>query len=347
MKAAVLTELKKIEVREFDIPAISDNEVLVKIEYCGICGSDAEFFEEGQIGTRIVNYPLVLGHEASGEIVSVGTAVKNYEIGQKVVIEPGLPCGHCEFCRQGRYNICKNMKFLSCPPNDGLFCQYVAVPADTVFPLPDSMNTLTGALMEPLAVGMHAAAIGRVEAPKTVIILGAGCIGLCTLLCCKHRGAARIIVCDLFSKRLELAKKLGADEVVNASECDSVKEIIRLTNGEGGDVVFETAGNKVTTSQTSYLARRGGTIVIVGNVQGDVPFNFRNLCTAEIELETTKRYCNAFEKCLSAINTGSISAEKLNLIIDNIFPMDDIQNAFTQFIENKKDMTKIVIKVTD
>lgn len=347
MKTAVLTEQQKIEIEERLVPQITENEVLIKIEYCGVCGSDAEFFEHGRIGTRIVNYPLVLGHEASGEIVSIGSKVTNFDIGQKVVVEPGVPCGQCEFCRQGHYNICPDMKFLSCPPNDGLFSQYVAVPASMVFPLPEEMTTLTGALIEPLAVGMHAVNMGNVCAPKTVIILGAGCIGLCTLLCCKQRGASKIIVCDLFQNRLDMARKLGADEVVNASECDSVEELRKLTSGEGADVVFETAGSRITTTQTSYLARRGGTIVIVGNVQGDVSFNFRNLCTNEIELKTIKRYCNVFQVCLAAIKNGQIPVEKLNSIVDNVFDLDDVQQAFTTFITNKKDITKIVIKVAD
>ena len=177
------------------------------------------------------------------------------------------------------------------------------------------------------------------------MILGSGCIGLCTLLCCQHFGATKIIVSDLFEKRLALAKELGADEIVDASKCNAQEEILRLTNGEGADIVFETAGNRVTTAQTSYLARRGGTIVIVGNVQGDVPFYFRNLCTAEIELKTTKRYCNDFQVCLSAIATGGIPVAKLEKIVDRIYPIEEIQEAFEQFIENKKDLTKIVIKV--
>jgi len=345
MKTAALTSLGRIELSERPVPSPVDTEVLVKIDYCGICGSDAEFFEQGHIGTRVVNYPLILGHEAAGEIVAAGAAVRDRTVGENVVIEPGIPCGHCEYCRQGRYNICRDMKFLSCPPNDGLFAEYVAVPANTVFPLPEGMTTITGALMEPLAVGMHAVRTGNVEAPKTVVILGSGCIGLCTLLCARMRGASRIIVSDLFEKRLKLAKELGADEIVDASKCNSQEEILRLTKGEGADVVFETAGNPITTAETSWIARRGGTIVIVGNVQGDVPFRFRNLCTAEIELKTTKRYCNDFEPCLTAIATGLIPVAALDRIVDRIYPLDDIQEAFTEFIGNKKDLTKIVIKV--
>lgn len=248
MKSAVLTELQKLEVQDREIPSIGENEILVKIKYCGICGSDVEFFEEGHIGTRMVTYPLVLGHEASGEIVSVGGNVKNLSVGQKVVIEPGIPCGHCEYCRAGKYNICKEMKFLSCPPNDGLFSEYVAVPAFCAFPLPNGVEELTAALMEPLAVGMHAVSVSGLKAPKTVVILGSGCIGICTLLCARAAGASKIIVCDLFENRLKMAKKLGADEIVDASKCDTVEEVKRLTNGEGADVVFETAGNRITTA---------------------------------------------------------------------------------------------------
>lgn len=347
MKAAVLTELQKIEIKERAIPEIGPEEVLVKIEYCGVCGSDVEFFAHGRIGTRVVNYPLVLGHEASGEVVSVGDKVSTFTVGQRVVIEPGIPCGHCEFCRQGRYNLCNDMRFLSCPPNDGLFSQYVAIPASMLFPLPEGMDALTGALMEPLAVGVHATRLGEVCSPKTVIILGAGCIGLCTLLSCKQRGASKVIVCDLFQNRLDMAEKLGADEIVNASECDSVEKLLELTKGQGADVVFETAGSKITTSQTSFLARRGGTIVIVGNVTGDVPFNFRNLCTSEIQLKTTKRYCNDFQVCLDAVQSGGIPIEKLKCIVDKVFPLEETQQAFETSIQDKQSITKVVIKVAE
>ena len=156
-KTAVLTALQTIEVQETPMPEIKADEVLVKMEYCGVCGSDVEFFAHGCIGTNQVTYPFVLGHEVSGIIEAVGDNVTNVKKGQGVVIEPGIPCGHCEFCRQGRYNVCASMRFMSSPPYDGLLSKYVAVPASTVSAIPEGVSTKTAALVEPLAVGMHAA----------------------------------------------------------------------------------------------------------------------------------------------------------------------------------------------
>ena len=345
-KTAVLTALQTIEVKESSMPTIGPDDVLVKMEYCGVCGSDVEFFAHGCIGTNQVKYPFVLGHEVSGIIDAVGENVKHVQVGQPVVIEPGIPCGHCEFCRQGRYNICASMKFMSSPPYDGLLSKYVAVPASTVSPIPAGVSTKTAALVEPLAVGMHAAKLGDVKAPKTVVILGGGCIGLCTLLSCKQLGASRIIVSDLFQNRLDVAKELGA-EIVNASECNAVEKILELTNGEGADVVLETAGSKITTSQTTSIMRRGGTIVIVGNVLGDVPFNFRNIARIEGTVKVARRYCNDFQACLGAIANGGIPAEKLERIVDAVYDFEQSQEAFERSLNDKQNITKVVIKIAD
>ena len=345
-KTAVLTALQTIEVKDSVVPAIGPDDVLVKMEYCGVCGSDVEFFAHGCIGTNQVKYPFILGHEVSGIIDAVGENVKNVKVGQPVVIEPGIPCGQCEFCRQGRYNICANMKFMSSPPYDGLLSKYTAVPASAVFPIPEGVSTKTAALVEPLAVGMHAAKLGDVKAPKTVVILGGGCIGLCTLLSAKQLGASRIIVSDLFQNRLDVAKELGA-EVVNASECNAVEKILELTNGEGADVVLETAGSKITASQTTQLLRRGGTIVIVGNVLGDVPFNFRNISRIEGTVKVARRYCNDFAVCLGAIANGGIPAEKLERIVDAVYNFDETQAAFERSMNDKQNITKVVIKIAD
>jgi L-iditol 2-dehydrogenase len=193
---------------------------------------------------------------------------------------------------------------------------------------------------------MHAAKLGDVKAPKTVVILGGGCIGLCTLLSCKQLGASRIIVSDLFQNRLDVAKELGA-EIVNASECNAVEKILEMTNGEGADVVLETAGSKITASQTTLLMRRGGTIVIVGNVLGDVPFNFRNIARTEGTVKVARRYCNDFQACLGAIANGGIPAEKLERIVDAVYDFEQSQEAFERSLNDKQNITKVVIKIAD
>ncbi len=346
-KAGVMTSLQNIEVMERPVPEIGPDEVLLKVEYCGVCGSDVHFFEDGCIGARKVIYPQVLGHEAAGEIVAIGEKVKNLSVGMAAVAEPGIPCGHCEFCRKGRYNLCPDLVFLSCPPYDGFMSQYVKMPASMVYPLPKGVTTLEGALVEPLAVGVYAAKRGEVSANKTVVILGSGCIGLCTLLACRQRGASKIIMTDLFQNRLDRALELGADEVVNASECDAVERILELTGGEGADVVLETAGNKFTASQTTSVVRRGGLIVMVGNIIGDVAFNFRNLALKEADVKTIWRYQNVFPEIVDMIATGGIKSEDLSKIVDGVFELDDIQKAFVTAMTDKQSIVKAVIHVAD
>lgn len=346
-RSAVLTSLQNIEMQDRPMPEIGPDDVLLKVEYCGVCGSDVKFFEDGCIGTRMVTYPLVLGHEAAGEVVAVGANVKHLTPGTKAVAEPGVPCGHCEFCRQGRYNLCPDMVFLSCPPYDGFFSRYISVPASLVYPLPDGVNTLAGALIEPLAVGAYSAQKGEVRAGKTVTILGSGCIGLCALLACRQMGASRVIVVDLFQNRLDRAKALGADEVVNASECDAVEKILELTNGEGTDVVLETAGNVRTAAQTTSIVRRGGIIVVAGTVIGDVPFSIRSMELKEAELRTIWRYRNIFPYCVDAIATGGIPWESLRSIVDGIFEFEDTQKAFVTAMNDKQNIVKCVVRVGD
>ena len=183
MKAAVLTGIQQIEFEDRTIPEVSDDQVLVKLEYVGICGSDAHLYENGKIGESVVTEPMVLGHEPGGMVVKVGKDVKSLAVGDKVAVEPGVPCWHCEFCKQGKYNLCRNVFFYaSLPVTEGCYVEYIAHPANLCFKLPEHVSTLEGALMEPLAVGFHAAKQSGIYIGQSAVIIGAGCIGLTTLL---------------------------------------------------------------------------------------------------------------------------------------------------------------------
>ena len=204
-----------------------------------------------------------LGHEC--ETVHGGWRQrKNIKKGDRVALEPGITCGQCYFCKSGLYNLCADVEFLATPPYHGCLQNYIAFPENMCFKLPENVTTKEGALVEPLSVGIHAARQGNVSLGDRVVILGAGCIGLVTMLACKAFGATDLIVVDVIPKRLELAKEIGATHVINAAECDVLKEIDAITDGMGCDIVIETAGTKITYSQTSYIVRRGGTIVLVG-----------------------------------------------------------------------------------
>ncbi len=342
-KAAVLTELKKIEIRNIEMPDIKDNEVLVKIEYVGICGSDVHFFEVGRIGDLIANPPFILGHESAGVITKVGPLVKDIEVGDKVAIEPGIPCGSCDYCKNGKYNLCPDVIFLAAPPYEGSLKNYLAFPSDMVFKLPENLTTLEGALIEPLAVGLHAAKIGEVSIGDNVLILGSGTIGLTTMLACKAMGASKICIVDILENRLSYAKKLGVSETINAEEDNVIERTKSITNGQGFDKVIEAAGSEKTIEQTPYLVKRGGKIILVGMAIADsIGYDLMHLIFKEVEIRTVFRYRNIYPLAINAVATGGIDIKN---IVTHTFSLDETNKAFSFVLNNPQEVIKAVIKM--
>lgn len=338
---ALLLEVGKIAVFPCDMPEIKPDEVLVKMEYCGICGSDVAYFRYGGIGRRKVTFPYVLGHECTGEVQAIGSEVTNVAVGDKIVMEPGLGCGHCEYCMTGRYNLCEDMKFMATPPYNGAFKRYMAYPARGCFKLPESVSTLEGAMIEPLAVGIHAARRGEVDNSKIVLITGSGCIGLMTLMACKARNAQKIIVTDVFDNRLEKARELGADYTINAKDEDVVARVRELTNGNGADIVFETAGRPETIAQNVFNVRRGGVIVQVGTTATPVPYQFNELGKIEADIRSVFRYRNIFPLAIKLLEKGAID---LKAVGPNIFDFEDVAEAFDTAINKGNEVVKCILK---
>lgn len=344
-RAAYMTELNKMEIREVPVPEPKEQEVLVKLEYVGICGSDVHYFHDGRCGDFIVDGDFMLGHECAGTIVKLGSGVTKLAVGDKVALEPGITCGQCEFCKSGRYNLCPDVQFLATPPVQGCYENYIAFPENMCFKLPENISTKEGALVEPLSVGMHAASQGQIGLGDQVVILGAGCIGLVTLLACKAYGATDITVVDVIPKRLEYAKKLGATRTINGKDSDVIAEIEKLTKGMGVEKVIETAGSPVTIAQTPYLVKNGGTIVLVGlSADPEIKFNFGKIMAKEAKIESVFRYRNVYPKAISAIADGIIDVSG---IVTHEFNFDDIQEAFECAINDKDNVVKAVIKITE
>ena len=329
---------------EQPMPEPKPGEVVIEVEYVGVCGSDLHFFETGKIGPRDILGKQTLGHEAAGTVYQVGEGVENLRVGDRVAIEPGIACGSCRYCKEGLYNLCPSVRFISSNPYQGAMQKFFAHPAHLCFKLPENVTTLEGALIEPLAVGLHAARQAGVRLGDSAVILGAGCIGLTTLLAAKSMGASRIIVTDLCDNRLEVAKRLGATDVINSKEVDATAEILRLTGGEGADIVFETAGSRFTAAQTGALARRAGTIMIVGNVFGETPFNFHQISTKEVTVKTVFRYRNIYPLAIRAIESGQIDVKA---IASHIFPFDRIEEGLLKALHEKDTVVKAVIQVKD
>lgn len=344
MKVAVMNGVGKMGFVERDIPVPKDNEVLVKLEFVGVCGSDLHFYEMGCIGDIKVEPPFVLGHEPGGVVVEVGKDVTKLRVGDRVALEPGKTCGHCEFCKSGRYNLCPDVEFFATPPYDGVFQEYAAHEAELCFKLPDNVSTMEGALIEPLAVGFHAARQGDAHAGQTAVVLGSGCIGLVSMMALKALGVSKVYVSDVMQKRLDKAMELGATGVIHAGQEDTVKRVLELTDGKGADVIIETAGTEITSQQAVFMAKKGANIVLVGyGKTGYINMPMSLALDKELTFKTVFRYRNIYPMAIEAVAEGKIN---LNGIVTNIFDFDDIQNAMDLSVKDKANIVKSVIKIS-
>lgn len=343
MKTAVMKAIGKIELEEREIPQLKEGEVLIKIGYVGICGSDVHYFETGAIGDFVVKPPFVLGHEAAGTVVALGEGVDSLKIGDRVAMEPGKTCGHCEFCRTGRYNLCPDVQFFATPPYDGVFQEYVAYDASMCFRLPDNVSLMEGALIEPLAVGFHAANQGGAHIGQKAVVFGSGCIGLMCLMALKAEGVTEVYVVDVIDKRLEKAMELGAAGVINSSKEDAEERIMELAGGYGVDLAIDTAGADVTINQGIRMVKPGGTIVCVGySRSGKVTLDMSIALNKEITFRTVFRYRHIYPMAIAAVSSGLIN---LRNVVTDTFTLDEIQEAMVKSVNDKVNIVKAVIEV--
>ena len=343
MKTAVMLGIGEMGFEERDIPQVKDDEVLVKLEYVGICGSDLHYYETGAIGDYVVEPPFVLGHEPGGTVVEVGKNVTHLKAGDRVALEPGKTCGHCEFCKTGRYNLCPDVVFFATPPVDGVFQEYVAHEADLGLKLPNNVSTLEGALIEPLAVGFHAAIQGDAHLGQKAVVMGAGCIGLVSMMALKARGVSEVYVVDIMEKRLKKALELGADGVINGAEENVEQKIRQITDGRGVDLVIETAGTEITTRQAISIAKKGSNIVLVGySKSGEMTLPMSLVLDKELTFKTVFRYRHIYPMAIEAVAQGKVN---LKGIVTDIFDLDDVQKAMDYSVNNKTDIVKAVIRV--
>ncbi|ABR46817.1 Alcohol dehydrogenase, zinc-binding domain protein [Alkaliphilus metalliredigens QYMF] len=342
-RAVFMQGTDNMVTKDVPMPKIKEKDVLIKVDIVGICGSDVHYYKHGKIGDFVVEGEFILGHEAAGEVVEVGEQVKGLTVGDRVTMEPGKTCGKCEFCKGGKYNLCPDVEFFATPPYHGVLTNYVSHPEDMCFKLPKNVSNVEGALVEPLAVGLHASDQGGVKLGDTVVIFGTGCIGLMTIISCKAKGAAKIIVVDILENRLEVAKKVGATDTINAKEVNVLKKIQELTDGKGAEVVIDAAGAAITVKQTVDAVKPGGTIVLVGMTPKDeVEFNFMKLMGKEAEVKTVFRYRNLYPIAINAIASGAINIKD---IVSHEFDFEQTKEAFDFVAEHASDVVKAVIKI--
>jgi len=338
MKAMYLVKPGKIVEKEIKVPIPREGEVLVRIKAVGVCGSDAHYYKTGKIGDFVVKEPLILGHESAGEIVEIAEGVEELKVGDRVALEPGVPCRKCKFCKAGRYNLCPNIKFMATPLIDGAFTEYVGHPADFCFKLPSSVSYDEGAMFEPLSVGLWAAEKADLKPEDKVAILGAGTIDIMTLQGIIGSGVIDVTVFDVIPFRLNVAQRIGAKSIVDAKE----KNVFEQYNNRF-DVVFETAGSRVTTHNTVNLVKRGGKIILVGMPsQDEVALNINRMISKEIRISTIFRYANMYPRALSLVSEGKI---ELKPLISKHFKLCELQKAFEYVINNRDKILKVIIDV--
>lgn len=343
MKVAVLTAVGTLALERRPVPDISENEVLVAVAYVGICGSDMALFANGYIGESVVPGPMVLGHEASGTVVAVGVNVTDLAPGDRVAMEPGVPCMACEFCRSGKYNLCPSVHFwASLPVTEGAFQEYVAHPAEFCHKLPDNVSLIEGALIEPLSVGFHAVLQSGIQVGSTAVVLGAGAIGLVTMLTLQAAGIRDVVVVDVQPNRLESVRRLGGHALLSEDPAGLFADLSRAFPA-GPDCVFETAGNAVTMDQGIRMVKRGGTVTLVGYTKdGRADLNVNLLIDKEITVRTVFRYRNIYPKAIRAVASGVIP---LGRVASDIYPFDDIQRAMDFAVNHKAEVTKCVVEI--
>jgi len=344
MRAAVLHAVGDLRVDDVAAPReVGPDDCRVKIGAVGVCGSDVHYYEHGRIGPFIVKSPMILGHECAGTVIEVGENVTGLAVGDRVAIEPGVPCRRCYHCRTGHYNLCKDVVFFATPPVDGAFCEYVVHPADYLFRLPDGMPLEHGAMAEPLAVGVHAANRAGVKTGDVAVVIGTGTIGLLTMQAAAAAGATTLIACDVQDNRLALARQLGADHTVNARRESLTDVVADVTRGRGAGVVFETAGTVPTVQATTACVRSGGMVVLVGLPPESVfEFPVMDLLNREIDVRAVFRYANVYGSCVGLLASGKVNVEPM---VTARYPLEQVVDAM-EFASKRKDACiKVLVEV--
>ncbi|MBS4206870.1 NAD(P)-dependent alcohol dehydrogenase [Bacillus sp. FJAT-50079] len=332
MKAAVLDRPHSIHIKQVHIPTIKNDEVLVKVHCIGVCGSDIHYYNHGKIGRYVVKEPIILGHELAGEIVEVGPLVSNVAVGDRVAIEPGVACGRCSFCKNGRYNLCPDVVFMATPPVNGAWAEYIAIRSDFAFKIPDEMSFEEGALLEPLSVGIHAMRRGKVGPEDSIFISGLGPIGLLTIEAAKIFGVTKIYTSDPIQYRREKALEMGATAAFDPLETDIIEEI-KMRNGKAADVVIETSGNQHAISSAIKIADRGGRVVLVGlPIVNDIVFDVPYIVDSEIDISGVFRYANTYPIAIQHLQSSKSKIEK---IITQKFKLTEIKEA-VEFARSEK-----------
>ncbi|MBL9207027.1 MAG: NAD(P)-dependent alcohol dehydrogenase [Opitutaceae bacterium] len=341
MQALVLEKTKSLVLRDFPVEeSLGTHDVRVRIHTVGVCGSDVHYYQHGQIGPFVVRAPMILGHEAAGVVTEVGQAVTQLKVGDRVCMEPGIPDPTSRSTREGSYNLDPAVRFWATPPVHGCLRPSVVHAAAFTFRLPDTVSFAEGAMVEPLAVGMHAAHKARLRPGDFAVVLGAGPIGMVTALAALAGGCAHVVITDVQAAKLDLAAQLGPITPVNVREQNLAEQVRRMTEGWGADVVFDAVGLPQSIAQAIEVLAPGGTLVLIGMPGAPVPFDVVAAQVKEIRLETIFRYAHVFPRALALMGSQRIDVRPL---ITDTYSFADSIAAFDYATRMKPTSVKVQI----
>jgi L-iditol 2-dehydrogenase len=340
MKALLLSSYRNLEMAELPTPAPQPDEVLIRVAACGICGSDVHGYD-GSSGRRIP--PIVMGHEAAGVVESVGVNVKTFAPGDRVTFDSTVYCGECANCRRGDINLCDRRQVLGVSCGDyrraGAFAEFVAVPARILHRLPDDLPFAEAAMLEAVAVAVHAVNLAEISSNTTALVIGAGTIGILTLQALRAAGCARVFVTDLDKARLEMARQLGATEVLPSDDSLNGK-LLQLTGGEGVDVAFEAVGRNETVVAAIDSVRKGGGVVLVGNIAPTVNLPLQKVVTRQIRLQGSCASAGEYPQAIRWVASGAIRVKPL---ITAVAPLEEGPCWFERLYAREPNLLKVVL----
>jgi len=342
MNALLLTEYMKLEMVEMPEPEFGVDDVLVRVRACGICGSDVHGFD-GSSGRR--NPPLVMGHEAAGEVAAFGANVGDLKPGDRVTFDSTVYCGQCFFCARGEANLCENRQVIGVAPKEyrrhGAFAEFVTVPRRIVYKLPESFPFEQAALIEAVSIGVHAVSISPIKLGDTAVVVGAGMIGTVTLQAARAAGCTRVIALDIDDVKLEQAKRMGATDVLNPHKVDAPAEVLKMTEGRGAGVGFECVGYTESVATAVNCVRKGGSVTLVGNLSQKIDLPLQYVVTRQIRLQGSCASNGEYPQCIDLMARGVI---KVAPLISAYAPLAEGPSWFNRLYHHEPNLMKVVLR---
>ena len=341
MKALVLEKVRELAIKDMGVYAdLGPRDARIKIHSVGVCGSDIHYYTHGRIGPFVVKEPMILGHEASGTVVEVGAEVTNLKPGDRVCMEPGIPDPNSRAARLGIYNLDPAVRFWATPPIHGCLCESVVHPAAYTFKLPEGVSYAEGAMVEPLAIGVHAAKKARIQPGDLAVVLGAGTIGAMTTLAALAAGCSRVVVTDVKQAKLDILAKCGPITTVNAAS-HSIKDVVdEMSEGWGADVVFECSGAPPVIANVFEALRPGGRVVLIGMPVDKAPFDIVGAQVKEASIATIFRYAHVYDRAVALLGSGKIDVKPF---ITDTYPFEDSITAFEWAVDMPETSVKAQI----